>query len=168
MQYFARKISRPKWEVKPFMNPDEISADAITSCLRTTNNTLSLWECSTREDHISEVILAIVTSMDRIDRIHIILLRRDELEADGLTLISNPGNTPIVDLRDRHVDVVNLEMKKLCSIARKRATNVRNDQDFHQFTRAHVKEMLRDTVMSDRVGIDQLKENVQRELINAL
>ena len=164
MEYLARKISRAKWEIKPSMGQDEISADAITGCLRTQDNALSFWQCNLNEEDVTEVVLALVTSMQRIDAMQIVLLHRNELEADIFTLKSTPGNTPIDDLHSRHRDVVNLDMKRLCALAEKIATKVRGDSDCYQFTRVKVREILHQAVKTGRVRIDQLQDKVQGEI----
>ena len=50
MKSLARKISRAKWEAVEAFGPHAIGADAVTPCLRTTDNALSLWECDVDAD----------------------------------------------------------------------------------------------------------------------
>jgi len=68
LNFLARKISRAKWEPAPYTGPEGIRADAITgSCLRTSNDTLSLWQCSQDVEDVSEVVLALASSMEKIE-----------------------------------------------------------------------------------------------------
>jgi hypothetical protein len=88
VEYFARKINRPKWEPKLFMGPDDIAADAVTGCLKTTGNTLSLWECSNDLADIHRIALALALGIDtdRIDTIDVVLLPKSAFEGRGFTL----------------------------------------------------------------------------------
>ena len=45
--FLARKITRAKWDTGQELSAGEISADAVTSDLRTKENTLSFWRCRT-------------------------------------------------------------------------------------------------------------------------
>lgn len=51
MAYYVRKISRSKWQDNPLSTNEEkalqeirnVAADAITNCIKTTGNRLSIW-----------------------------------------------------------------------------------------------------------------------------
>ena len=49
--FLARKITHAKWkrqDLLPHLTSDEISADAVTADLRTSEDSLSLWRCGKR------------------------------------------------------------------------------------------------------------------------
>jgi len=57
------------------MREEGISADAVTTDLRTRNNNLSFWQCSEKTNkEIENVVLAIAAGRDKIDRIDIVLI----------------------------------------------------------------------------------------------
>lgn len=166
MEYLARKISRPKWEPKPYTGPEDVRADAITGCLRTLNDTLSLWQCSQDNADVADVALALAASMEKIEGMHVVLLPKSDLSIDGFSFEVTPehANTPVEDLCARHVDLVNLTMTLLCSLARRIATNVRQGLSLYQFTRREVRDILCRAVKAARVDINSLKNDVRSEI----
>lgn len=127
--YLIRKISRAKWESNSSLLPEEIGADAITGCLRTFNNSLSVWQCGQvqREEDIKEAILALAASMERIDKIDVVIIDKSALEEKGIALEPTPGNTPVEDLRDKHLDIIRLDTSRLCLIAQYIAEKIRRN-----------------------------------------
>ncbi|MFX4420202.1 hypothetical protein ABTA42_19415, partial [Acinetobacter baumannii] len=83
MTIFVRKISKAKWpseeeiaekaldsEIIPF-----VRADALTTCLKTSQNTLSVWAVENCTDaEIEKAILALITNtkLERLNRIQIV------------------------------------------------------------------------------------------------
>ena len=124
MTYFVRKFARAKWAESIENNCDleDICADAYTSCLRTSSNTLSIWkiDCdindkSKLKSELEQIVLAIVTSLDKIDRFHLIFFTEDDLA--NLDRKCEKGDTPIDYLVDRHENLINLTFSKLKIIA---------------------------------------------------
>lgn len=114
MALLVRKFTRGKWEGIRELN--DLSADACTSCLRTSSNTLSLWEIpEDDEKELEEVALALVTSLDKIDRIQLIYFDKKLILEDCLE--KTDGVTPIEELKKRHVDLIDINFLKLKGIA---------------------------------------------------
>lgn len=164
--YLARKISRAKWVPCTYIPQDGIRADAITACLRTQQDTLSVWQCQSLDNDIAEVVLALSTVMDRAETINIVLLDRENLNSDGLSLEETPNNTDtkIEDLRSRHVDIINLDMSKLCIVARHVAAKTRDNTDCFIFTKKQVKELICKAIREQRLKINDLKQPMQTEI----
>jgi len=114
MSLLVRKITRAKW--RDSLSGEDISADAITNCMKTTGNTLSTWTVQTR-DEIPEAVLAIVSAHEHIDTIDVVCLDLLSLKNQGLRFQSTPGKTPVEDLKDRHRDISNLTYKSLGIVA---------------------------------------------------
>ena len=115
MHYLARKIQRAKWDPSPNIPADEIRADAITGgCLKTSDDTLSLWQCRDSREDVEEIALVLASNMNRIEGIHIVLLNNESLENSNLSLEFTQGVTPVEDLRERHIDITNLTMRIIC------------------------------------------------------
>lgn len=164
MEYVARKISRAKWELKSYMESDDIGADAVTGCLRTSNNTLSVWQCSLEETDVAEVVLALATPMERIDKIDVVLIHKNDLDEDGCILEATLGNTLVDDLRARHMDIININLTKLCSLARRIATKVRQNSNCYLFTKSKVQDIIVKAVKNNRLDVDSLNEKVRIEI----
>jgi hypothetical protein len=163
MQYLARKIQRGKWEIKPYIPAEEIRADAITGGgLRTIDDNLSLWQCKNSREDVEEIALALASGMEKIEGIHIVLLKKKLLDNGNFSIESSPGRTPIVDLCNRHIDITKLTMIKICKIAEHVKSALIVVSQFYQFTRAQIKEILCKAIKNDRIKIDMLGNNQQK------
>jgi hypothetical protein len=174
LEYIARKISRAKWVKEVFSDdPQDISADALTGCLRTSGDTLSFWQCDPHHEDVTEVVHALATprvdpslprERGKIERIDVVLLRNNDLEIEGFTSIARPGNTCVNDLCDRHIDLTNLTMNKLCSLAKQIVPKVRQSSHCHRFTRGEIIRIIDQAVKSQRLNAHDLDEKIQIEL----
>lgn len=165
MPHLARKIIRSVWEPKPYVPEDDARADAGTGCLRTSDDTLSLWQCNATE--VSEVVLALASSMRSVEGMHLVLLLEENLNADGIASEPTPDDakTPIEDLRSRHFNLVNLTMTQICLLAKRIANKVReNSTDLYWFTSKNVLNFLCNAVVDGRLGLNKLEENVRKEV----
>lgn len=165
MSYLAHKISRSKWDHQSFMKLDDISSDALTSCLRTRNNQLSFWNCKTTSIAEVEIIaLALAGGMERIDSIDIVLIPKRVLNESQFQFEQNPGSTAVTDLKDLHVDMVQLTAKKLCQLVSIVAPNVRNSTSCFRFTRTKMLGFLSNAINEDRVELEKLFDKVTEQL----
>lgn len=162
--YLARKISRAKWQIKPFMTQREISADAITGCLRTFGNKLSTWRCGPETQDVKEVVLALAAAMERLETFDVVLLARTDLVHDGFRLEESEGETHVKDLRGRHVDIAQLTSTKLCRLGEHVATKVRANSDCYRFTRAQVKKIVCEAIENGRASLKHLHERLQQDI----
>lgn len=68
MAYYVRKISRSKWQEnqlstdtkKALEEIKSVKADAITNCIKTTGNKLSLWKVEEKKDSIEDIVPLII------------------------------------------------------------------------------------------------------------
>jgi len=68
MAYYVRKIARSKWQEKQLSEDaaqaieevKSVKADAITNCIKTTGNKLSLWRVEEKSDSIDDIIPLII------------------------------------------------------------------------------------------------------------
>src|SRR6266536_3514288 len=99
----ARKFSRAKWERPAFISSSDIPADAITGCLKTQDNKLSLWDCADDNGSVEEAVLALATGSkyDSLEKMHITTLVIAEMKSQGLSLANTRGDTAVEDLRER-------------------------------------------------------------------
>lgn len=174
MEYLARKINRNKWPGVSNNGITDFQADAITGCLRTLNNELSVWQCDTARSDVGEVVLALALAdkRDRIDKIHVALIHKDHVENDGITQKPTLGHTLVVDLCSRHRDLVNLTMTKLCLLAGRISTEVENYSDkeradiscSHSFTKKDVTDIIRNAVRAGRVKKEELPEKIKNDI----
>ncbi|MDF7822141.1 hypothetical protein P1X15_31290 [Runella sp. MFBS21] len=92
---FVRKYNRAKWEQNNReYHFEETPSDAITNCIKTSGNTLSVWEI-TDISQIDEAILAIASGMNNLDSIDIIFLDSDFFKTNNIQYEETEGRTPV-------------------------------------------------------------------------
>jgi hypothetical protein len=114
MALLVRRISRAKWDN---IKNNDVCADAITNCLKTNNNDLSVWKIKS-EKELNEAILALVTGsrQTQLSTLHYVLIDENLVLSNGLSLRNSPGDTVVSDLVNNHCDIEDLTYKKLGQI----------------------------------------------------
>ncbi len=166
--FLVRKIALAKWDAKRNiergLEPGEIAADAVTGDLRTQRDTLSFWRCRTGSDKdIWDAALAIAAAGERLDKLDIVWLVDEELEADGQTLRVTEGRTPVAGLSEQHVDICKLDLVRLGKVAQRIVTAIK-DQRWRRLTRARVKGLLVAAVQQGRINPGELAPGLQAEI----
>lgn len=164
--YAARKFNRAKWEKPPFIKDDDIPADAVTICLKTGDNKLSLWECTDEKTSLEDVVLALATGVrvGQLEKMHVIALPKEELASAQLVLYKSQGDTQVQELRERHLDLIELTLSKLAAFARLMATQMRGDINCHSFTKKEVAKIINNSISAGRITADKLAPGIQAEL----
>ena len=164
MSFLGRKFARSKWQ-NSSIDGDQPSADAITGCLKTNNNTLSFWRCD-GDDKVNakRVVLAMASLGDRCDKFHVVLIPESDLNRLDLTLQDERGDTPIEDLIEEHVNVVRLNGERLLSIGELLAAQTKSQIGCHTFTKADVKTILKDAIESGRLPASRLTKKMRINL----
>ena len=166
--FLVRKITRAKWDSNSELSVGEISADAVTSDLRTQRNSLSFWRCRTETNgDVEDAALAIAAARDQVDTIDIVWLDEDELRTDDQRLRNSEGRTPVTELVGLHVDVYRLDYVRLGRIARRIVTAI-EEKRYRRITRARVKKLLAEAVVQGRVKLADLQTSVQTEVQKSL
>ena len=165
--FLARKITHAKWkrqDLLPHLTPDEISADAVTADLRTSEDSLSLWRCGgATERDVEEVVLALAASSEQPSKIDIVWLDEDDLLQDGHILQPSEGRTPVRDLRNHHIDLCGLDYKRLGQVAYRVLDAIRGEQ-YQTVSRRTVLNILSNAISRNRLDMYDLKEKVRRDL----
>jgi len=164
----VRKISRAKWDsnfnIQRGLAKGEISADAVTSDLRTQSNALSFWQCSTDSSNsIEDAVLAITAAGDRLDKLDIVWLADSELRSDGHSLKNTEGRTPVRDLVRMHVDICKLDYVRLGKIVERVHHSVQ-DGRWRRFTKLEIKKLLASAIIRGRIVPEHLGEGIRNEI----
>jgi hypothetical protein len=160
----AHKIARAKWEQKPELDAGEIAADAVTADLRTVDNTLSFWRCSTAApDDVKCAMLALAATADRLDRLDVVYLEEKAVHNAGLATSDTPGKTPVVSLRELHVDIVRLDLVRLGAVARMVADAHRTNATL-SMTKKEVLDLVVGAVRGKLVGVEDLKGEMRTKV----
>jgi len=160
-----RKISLAKWANSIDKNADGFSADAITGCLRTSENTLSVWRDGD-DGSGDKSLLALLASQTRIDKLDLIRLNQSEVESRNLLLVATPGNTAAEKYSNNHLDISNLDLDSLRSVAELVKQEVLNERS-ERISKAKFIELLLKGIEDGDVNEKALSAEVIKELEKA-
>jgi len=162
MSLLVRKIDKAKWLQNDIVRGEDISADAITNCMKTYRNTLSAWQID-NDAEIDDAVLAIVSSHQHLDTIDIVCISKDRLDQNGINMKSTPGRTPVEDLTNKHIDIANLTYKTLGDVAY-HIVKAFCEQNVKRYTRGSLKKLLKEAINSGRLDIANLEPSVSIKL----
>ena len=161
MSLLIRKIKKCKW-----LQDDEVpndAADAITGgCVRTQDNTLSVWEVPD-ENKIDEAVLAIVSAGDHLETIDIVQIDREYLEENKIDCRETEGDTPVKDLANTHIDLSNLFYTELGIIACHIADKFRQGK-VKRYRKKRLKEILKEAIQKKRLKTTALEDAISEKL----
>lgn len=157
-----RKISVAKWKASLKLGDDYLSADAITGCLRTSGNTLSVWRFSNDEE-ARQSLLALGSSLTKIETINYITLAVSDLEEDALRLVDSEGKTAAIASNILHRDIVDLDHGGLAKVAVHVKKKVKLD-DFKTLSKGELKKMLVEGIASGALDAEILDKKLLQEI----
>jgi hypothetical protein len=162
MPILVRRINRAKWD--NLEEDDDVCADAITSCLKTSNNDLSVWRI-TSEEELDQAILALITGgkQTQLNTLHYVLIEEDLLIDHGLSLKESPGDTAVDELVYTHRDIEKLTYLKLGKIKDLIINSIRTERTNH-ITKRQLKAVLVKAINEGKLDKNRLNsELVRRE-----
>jgi len=162
MSLLVKKIEKGKWLQNDIIKGEDISADAITNCMKTKNNTLSMWRIDD-EGKIDEAVLAIVSAHQHLESFDVVWMKISQLEEYGIGMQDTPGTTPISDLVERHVDIVNLTYRSLGKVANCIVKSF-SDSSVKRYTYASLKKLLKSAIKSGRLEVERIAPSVAEKL----
>ena len=162
MSLLMRKIDKSRWLQTDIRKGEDISADAITNCMKTRQNIFSVWEIK-NEAEIEEAVLAIVSNSQHLETIDVVLMDSKYLGEKGILSRRSSGVTPVMDLRDRHLDLLHLSYKKLGIIAYHIVDKFINNK-VKRYTKGHLKAILIEAIKNSRLKLEDLSDTIQKKL----
>jgi hypothetical protein len=164
MSFVVRKIEYTKWRQRRILDGETPSADAITNCMRTTGNKLSLWSIAD-EGELEEAVIAIAAQGDHLDAIDVLTIDKSLIEERKLSLVKSRGLTPYTSFEDKHYDVVELDYNSLGLMASVIVESIRRSIEKKRnlrFTIATLRDILTNAVSAGKVQFATLKPGVQK------
>ncbi|MCG8776512.1 hypothetical protein [Tenacibaculum finnmarkense] len=163
MSILVRRINRAKWNQVDIVS-DDSSADAITSCLKTTNNDLSTWLIEDEND-LNTAILALITGsrQENLSTIHIIYFDESLISDKNLNLSITEGDTLIDTFKNKHRDISELTYSSLGEVKDIVLDCLRNDR-FKTITRSKLKTLLKDCIKEELLEKSSLSDSIQKIL----
>ena len=163
MPLLVRKIEKAKWMQNDIVSGEDISADAITNCLKTKENNLSVWKVDT-ENNVEQAILAIAASAQHIETIDVVLISPEYLTQKDVDYSQSEIPVPVEDLINIHYDICKVTYKKLGIIAYHIADKIR-EQKIIRFTVGRLKGILKEAIEEGRLDIENLSYDVRKKII---
>ena len=162
MSKLVRKINKAKWMQVDIEANVPASADAITNCMKTNLNTLSVWEIDD-VGNIDEAALAIVGSNTNLDAIDLVVFDSEFIDANKIRVNNTEGDTAAIDKRNTHRDLADLNYDHLGILSRQVVNELREDK-VKRFTMGKLKQILREAIQEKRIDLDRLSEDIQKKL----
>jgi hypothetical protein len=162
MSLLVRKIDHIKWQQNDIFHDADVSADAITNCMKTKSNQLSVWEIPV-ENNLDDAALAIVTSGQHIETMYVALLERQALSEGGIELTQNEGATPIEALKKTHYDLDKLTYPKLGVIAQETVMSFKKKL-VKRYTEGRLVEIVTDAITKGILEPSKLSTFIQDTL----
>jgi len=164
MELFVRKIKRPRWD-QTTDDVAKIRADAITLCLRTSSNKLSVWGIHSEKD-INQAILAIASSLDHLETFDIVILEKDFFVKNNIDFVKSDGETAATYCKQDHVDITNLTYEKLGVIASYILQQIKKGK-CHRHRLLELKDMIEKAIAAGKVEADLLSEFIIKKINKA-
>ncbi len=163
MGLLVRRINRAKWNQNNIEDKDDVQADAITGCLRTSTNDLSVWKIKD-EAGLNDAILALITGkrQEKLSTLHYILIDESIISEKGLILNKTNGDTAVSELVETHLDISELTYKKLGIVKSIVLDSIKSKQS-SSFSRKQLKELITEAISGGRLKKESLNENLVKK-----
>lgn len=172
MSYLLRKISRKKWDENINVTAEEITADAVTCCTKTSSNTLSVWYSANPDfdsEEVKTLIYALASNMDRPDAIDLVWLNEEELLNLGIEIEETIGQSKCEAANPLHRDLSKLRHKELGVVGIHILTQLGHEEYYKRITRAQIIKIMVEAVCVEKVvDFSLLSEKWQTELIKKM
>lgn len=169
MTYYVRKISRAKWPNNEHESDfdydnfdiNELKADAITGCIKTSSNELSLWKIESKDEDIN-AILPIVAGFEKPNTFDIVYIQEEDLKEAGIELNKTKGRTPVIELQELHYDADVKNYSGLGTFA-KIITHALKD-NYKRIKEKDVKKIIEKAIADGKLNKEDLDLKMQEKL----
>lgn len=161
MTFLVRKFNRAKWSTTNNVDVFDINSDAITTCLKSSGNTLSVWEIN-KVDDLDSAVLAMASNFDKLEAADFVILEKKSLESKDIDIVKTDGNTVVEDLIETHYDLSKLNYFKIGLIAEHLSERIVTHHK--RYTLAELRKVLFDAIKSGRLKDSDIKEKVLLEV----
>lgn len=151
MALYIRKFTRSKWTKNLNIEKNQYSADAITGCIRTQGETLSVWRTDNDDltsEYNKKIIAALATSMDNPTAMDILMFDDDGLKEHDLQIVQEDSDSIVYEVNSSHYNISCLNYEKLGDVS------------------DYIVSLLNAEKVPERIGLGKIKEIVN-EMIQA-
>ena len=170
MAYYVRKIARSKWQETHLSSNEaqareevkRVKADAITNCIKTSDNKLSLWRVDDKKDSIDDIVPLII-GFERPDTCDVVYITEEVFSEDQITLeqSSDDANTPIEELKQYHYNAIVKDYEGLGKFAKVVLKSLDNHK---RFKGREVKTKLKDMLNNHEIEREMISEKLYEKL----
>lgn len=165
MAFLVRSINRAKWNKnnKPTLN--EVAADAITNCMETRLNTLSVWEINDM-DELEDAVVAIASNSDSAEKMHFIWIEEKTLHDNGILLEQKDGITGLANFSQRHFDMEKLDYGKLGILATHTINAIFGNGEYYKFfLRSEITRLFAKYYDDGKLNVEQCNNSAIKKII---
>jgi hypothetical protein len=153
MSLLVRKVDKALWlKNPPIDSVEDCPSDAITICIKTKSNKLSVWRIDSI-DNIDEAVLAIASALDHLESIDVVAIPKNEF--NDIKIVDSPGRTNVPDLVGNHYDLTDITFKKLGIIATSILTQAKGNL-IKRYTKNDLKKILNKAIANNRLSPEKL------------
>lgn len=170
MAYYVRKIARSKWQETHLSSNEaqareevkRVKADAITNCIKTSDNKLSLWRVDDKKDSIDDIVPLII-GFERPDTCDVVYISEEVFSEEQITLeqSSDDANTPIEELKQYHYNAIVKDYEGLGKFAKVVLKSLDNQK---RFKGREVKTKLKDMLNNHEIEREMILEKLYEKL----
>lgn len=170
--FLVRIINREVWPEDESIELDTLDADTITD-LSTKENKLSTWLVE-NEDNVSSAILAYLASRDirrAPEVVDAVIFKIEDVESCKLDFECCPIKTEIIDMVEKHYDIIRLNYNLLGITAQLITKNLLDYDRFFTFTKSEIDDLFKQAIKDNRIAssnIDAISKGALRKYISGL
>lgn len=155
MAYLVRKINIAKWDsIENGDSSVDVSADAITQCLNTKKNTISLWFIPSIEQLIDAAV-AMTSKKGNLESEDFVCIPLDDLK--DFTIDSTPGDTLYTEFANNHRDMTQLTYIKLGILKDLILKSLNTNNYYKRYTKTELKEHYHHLIKNSKLNKEELK-----------
>ena len=130
---------------------------------------MSFWRCQDPEDEtaLHEVALALVAGPRHLQAVSLVWLSEVQLWEAGFALQDSPGNTPVADLKNRHVDVLDLNAELFVRLAGLLQESFQ-DGNHRTINENRLRHLLLTAIHEDRLPVSELAPPLLTKLLGRM
>lgn len=162
MEFILRKLDRrAAFYPLDWIQEGDVAADALSN-LRTTGNTLSVWQIDENRTNLDRVVAALAAGRMKLDKFDYALIDRQALEPLGIRLVKEAGGSSDQDANARwHHDITGLSGSTLLELAYTLQTRA----EFKRIHKKNVRNLIVASIDNRFIDPTHLEAKLRKDLV---
>lgn len=162
---FIRMVNKKaKWEQDKKKDINEISSDVITNCLKTSDETLSLWYIENEYD-MDKALIALSSNRDLVNKLDYIVIPDENLKMYTLEVKKSPGDSPFTEFNDNHYNIIDINYLKLGEVSKMILDLINNDGKIVRVHEKEIKQKLINALNNKLINVNDVKGTLLLDII---